>query len=99
MTEPFSAAFDRFTGVLAVRGELDQATAHHVHALDFQGHPLRHIDCTGTSFISAAGVGALLARCEARPTTVAASPMVRRVIELCGLGDVLLMDNPGASAN
>lgn len=99
LIEPFFAAFDRRTGVLVVRGELDQATAPQIHAIDLQGQTLRSIDCSETTFISAAGVTALLESCGSVPTTVTASPVVRRVIELCGLDHVLVVDEHGPTAN
>ncbi len=95
MIEPFHVAFDRATGVLVVQGELDEWTARQVDALDLAGQQIRHIDCRGTSFLSAAGLTALLERCTSGPVTMTASRQVRRVIEICHLGEVFLIDPDG----
>lgn len=99
MIEPFHVSFDPLTGVLVVRGELDEWTARHVYALDLAGERIREIDCRGTVFLSAGGLTSLLDRCKSRPTPIAASPQVRRLIELCGLDHIFLMEHIADARN
>ncbi|MEZ5376357.1 MAG: STAS domain-containing protein [Acidimicrobiales bacterium] len=91
MIEPFFAAFDVASGVLTVRGELDEGTAPHVYALRFGEARVRHIDAAGVTFLGAGGVTALLDCCKSVPTTIDASPQVRRLIELCALDHILVV--------
>ncbi len=44
--------------------------------------------------MGAAGLTALLRICEHRPTPIDASPVVARLIDLCELGDVLVVAEP-----
>lgn len=102
-----SSRSDKKTAVIALAGELDldgaarfqQAVldalaADTIESLQLDLQELRFIDSSGLQAILRALQSAQQAGIDAR--VVAASPVVERVIDMAGLGDVL-MPEPGGS--
>lgn len=85
--------FDPTTGILRLRGELDanSAAALLSETRGFVG--IHRIDGRGLRFVAAAGLTALLEISRQRPITVLASGPLRRLVQICGLGETLRLES------
>ena len=77
--------------MLTLRGALDADTAPALTAAIGPEDDVRMIDALELRLLAGAGVNVLLELVGRRPTPVRASPVVRRIIDCCGLGRVLLV--------
>jgi anti-sigma B factor antagonist len=82
-------------GGLAVVGDIDLATAPTLAEALARCGPRVELDLDGCTFLDSSGVSVIVAaRTHAVPelTITKASQPVRRVLDLCGLADVLLVE-------
>ncbi len=93
MSGGFSCVVDEPGMVLTIVGDLDADTAPQViETAATITRPLTRIDCRSVPFVSATGIASLLQVCRFNPLPVDASPEVRRLIEMCDLQTVLVVD-------
>lgn len=84
-------SFDPSMQELTVRGELDGGTAPRLARVDLSGQRVARFNLEAVTFVSAAGLTVLLELCRMQPTPTIASPSVRRLVEICELADVFVL--------
>lgn len=83
-------------GVLRLHGELDGFTAPHLLRRVLNDPTVTVLDMHGVTFLDMRGVTAILVADRARSTALtlrAPSPRIRRVLELVGVADHLVVDD------
>jgi anti-sigma B factor antagonist len=102
-----TTAFDEWRAAIALRGELDVATAPELRAA-FDGHlaagrRVIHVDVGGVNFIDSTVLGELInasRRCQADQGSLILTnvpPRVRRLVQISGLDGALVIDTAGAA--
>lgn len=84
---------------IRVEGELDALSAPMLTAfLHELQQPPEVIDCSGVSFMGAAGVNALLDAARRHPFDTIGSPAVERTLAICELTDTLRLLTPAQNS-